>query len=696
MFSDLEIKSIYRTRKDDFEKDFIIPLLKESTLYYRGAGYFNIKSLINISCGLIPFIKNGGSLKLVTSIELNFEEIKLLANSHELSRNRILEEINKEIDYELSNEIDFLNMDLITNLIAANRIQIKIAYLPDGGLYHEKIGYLEDSYNNKICFIGSNNETEAASRRNAETISVTKSWENSENVVYDEKLYFESLWDNKDEHIEVYNFPEAAINKLFSKYKKSESYQEAILKIENYYKKLITPEKKELYPYQKEAVEKFCSNKYCHFFEMATGTGKTFTAIKSIEAMSSHMGGRSLFVSVVVPQIDLQNQWKEEFDNIGIKNYCFGGNSTSNNYESDLCNITNDYHMGKEKIVVAICTYDTFFSKIIDSIKDLHNMNKLLIVDEAHELSANQIPKLTDDFKFRLGLSATPERHSLEETEKIINYFTRGNVETFKYSIDKAIKNGFLSKYEYHPIIVYMEDNENEFGRYKKYTKKIATLLNMKEKDMKKIQELCNNRSLIVKKASNKIEKIKEMAIDPKYNFKNSVVYCGQGKDLETEESIIDNVSKILHSVGNYSVSHFTSKTENRIEVLNRFENNYYDTLIAIRCFDQGVDVPKLDKIYIMASDGNTRQTIQRRGRVLRKCKETGKKMAYIYDMVTLPPIGIYDGIGATSLVAKELKRVKEYGRLAENLNEVDEIINQIINDYNITEDSDDEKELKY
>lgn len=241
MFSDLKIKRIYRTRKDDFEKDFIIPLLKESTLYYRGTGYFNIKSLINISHGLVPFIKNGGNLKLVTSIELNFEEIKLLANSHEIARNKILDEINKEIDYKLSNELDILSMDLITNLIAANRIQIKIAYLPDGGLYHEKIGYLEDSHNNRVCFIGSNNETYAGSRRNVETISVINSWENAEDVVHDEKLYFESLWDNKDEQIEVYNFPEAAINKLFSKYKKSESYEKAILEIENYYKKLFSP-----------------------------------------------------------------------------------------------------------------------------------------------------------------------------------------------------------------------------------------------------------------------------------------------------------------------------------------------------------------------------------------------------------------------------------------------------------------------
>lgn len=183
------------------------------------------------------------------------------------------------------------------------------------------------------------------------------------------------------------------------------------------------------------------------------------------------------------------------------------------------------------------------------------------------------------------------------------------------------------------------------------------------------------------------------MAGDINYNFVNSVIYCGQGKDAGTEESIIDSVTLALKEQGKYRISQFTSKTVNRDSVLREFENGYYDTLVAIKCFDQGVDVPKLDKIYIMASDSLTRQTIQRRGRVLRRCKETGKSMAYIYDFVCLPPEGVFLETGASSLVAKELKRVREYGRLAENISEVNNFIEQLVEDYNVTEDSDDERE---
>ena len=112
------------------------------------------------------------------------------------------------------------------------------------------------------------------------------------------------------------------------------------------------------------------------------------------------------------------------------------------------------------------------------------------------------------------------------------------------------------------------------------------------------------------------------------FDFKNSVVYCGHGKDYETDDSIIDSVTRILAVDGKYTVSQFTSKTINRAQVLDEFENENYGTLVAIKCFDEGVDVPKLDKIYIMASDALKRQTIQRRGRVLRTCAEAGKKVA--------------------------------------------------------------------
>lgn len=145
-------------------------------------------------------------------------------------------------------------------------------------------------------------------------------------------------------------------------------------------------------------------------------------------------------------------------------------------------------------------------------------------------------------------------------------------------------------------------------------------------------------------------------------------------------------MTRILSDAG-LEVSTFTSKTESRPKVLDSFESGYYDTLVAIRCFDEGVDVPKLDKIYIMASDGQLRQTVQRRGRVLRVCKETGKTMAYIYDMIVLPVQGRLSDMGVNSLIVNEFRRVMEYGRLADNKTDVESFTQEYLDLYNITEE---------
>ena len=102
--------------------------------------------------------------------------------------------------------------------------------------------------------------------------------------------------------------------------------------------------------------------------------------------------------------------------------------------------------------------------------------------------------------------------------------------------------------------------------------------MNKKEPDPEVIDKLRRERSLILKQASGKIEKLRELA-EEGYNFVNSVVYCGQGKDDEGE-LIIDSVTRTLYDNG-MVVSQFTSRTLNRKRVLYEFEQGYFDTLVA-------------------------------------------------------------------------------------------------------------------
>lgn len=678
MLDKLKFKKIYRTNKDNVDKEFYIPCFSNSLTLKRAAGFFSLKSLLLSIDGLIPFVENNGSVDLICSPNLSVEDIKLIELGGMLDSEHITQELLSEITGQELSETEYLGLDLICNLIRAKRFNIKIAFMPLG-IYHEKFGLFTDTNNDSIYFIGSMNATPKGHIHNQESITVHCSWNSDDDkeFVESEKAYFLSLWNGLEDDITVFDFPEALEKELLTNYKKSDSIEEAVKK---YIAGNNNVTKKRLYPFQEKAISEFVSNGYRHFYEMATGTGKTFTSIRTIKKLQE-LVKENIFTVILVPQVDLQNQWYEALLAEGFENiYLFGG--ISSNTETQISNSVINY-FNEEEHIVSVAVYDTFFDKVYDRLDNIENL--FVVVDEAHNLNPSQLNKMPYA-QYRLGLSATIQRFSKSETTKIIEYFTENEYEPFYYGIEDAIENNFLSQYEYYPIQVRF--SLEEYNSYLSYTKSIATEFNKdpKDRDQDRLNKLLRDRSAIIKKAGNKVLKIQQMIWEG-YDFQNSVVYCGQGKkDKDTEESIIDSVSKIFVKA-RLSVSQFTSKTIDRPRVLYEFEHGYYDTLIAIRCFDEGVDVPKLDKIYIMASDASLRQTVQRRGRVLRKCKESNKTIAYIYDMMILPPECCEnDEYGPASLIINELRRTLEYNRLAINKDENQKYFDVLMEKYDITE----------
>lgn len=679
--SDLNLKKIYKTKKDNVVDEFLVPVLRESHVYDRGAGFFTLDALSGLADGLIPFVQENGIIRVITSVELSEKDIGIIKQGLQKQENTVLEHIRKEIEEDINNQETLAKLDFITNLIAAGILVIKIAYIPNG-IYHEKIGLFTDRYGNKVYISGSNNATVAGQKNNWESFMVLTSWWGDNDIIQEQQLYFNNIWNNEEEGIEVIPFPEAEKRKLIQKYKASNDVDSAAKRLQ---KVLPQPKKKKSpYEYQKIAIQQFLNNNGNHFFEMATGTGKTYTAVKASITLFNKLG--KLSVVILVPQIDLQQQWERAYDEEEIKASFLGGyaNAVESKYNFGAFIINSQMN---DSINVLISTYDTFFTKYYKQCEQI-GKNTLIIIDEAHNLSPNQIKRLPEFFAYRLGLSATPERYSQNETDKIVEFFTRNTVKPYLYTIDEAIQNGYLCHYLYYPIFVYLA--EDEFNSYQNYTRQVIVALNQEPRDDELIKDLLTKRSSIVKKSASKVRKLEEMVVgkgNVTYSFKNCVIYCGHGKDYETEESIIDAVTRTLAKDGHYSVSQFTSHTTDRAMVLKEFENGNYDVLAAIKCFDEGVDVPKLDKIYIMASDALNRQTIQRRGRVLRTCTDTGKKYAYIYDFVALPPYGITEGVGVKNLVVNETRRVNEYARLADNKEEAINEMASLIDKYNIVEE---------
>lgn len=666
-------KQVYRTHKDSIDKDFYVPCFSESVRLDRAVGFFSLHSLALSIDGLIRFVRKNGTINLICSPNLSAADAELIDACISLGPEHVTKDLLDAITGSQLTDEEKWQLDVVCNMIAEGQMTIKIAF-QTMGLFHEKFGLFTDEEGNKVYFNGSMNETKGAFVLNQESIRVNTSWESelSKSLTENEQRYFNNLWDDKEDTVLVIDFPEAVKQQLLLSYKRSDTLEAAI---DEYIKQHIKKEKKSLYSYQEKAIQQFCDNGYQHFYEMATGTGKTFTAINTIEALRREQPEKK-FVVVVVPQIDLQTQWENALREDGYeKIFLFGGLGPS--FEQTFAEATIAFFTG-ENDVICVAVYDTFFTKVYTK---LHRTTPLfIIVDEAHNLTKGNLSILKQlNPRYRLGLSATIQRFCEAESLEIAKFFTLQD--TFYYGIEDAIENHFLSEYEYHPIFVHLTEEENDKFQFK--SKLLAQELNKKKEDQdpEVIDKLRRERGLIVKQAAAKPVMLCEMATTG-YNFVNSVVYCGQGKD-EDGEKIIDTVTHILYD-NNLVVSQFTSNTKDRKRVLYEFEHGYFDTLVAIKCFDEGVDVPKLDKIYIMASDSALRQTVQRRGRVLRKCKESGKTIAYIYDMLVLPAIeaGTY---GAEGLLKIELSRAREYNRLALNKETNEQTFQEIEEKYHIT-----------
>ena len=680
MLKNNEYVSTYRSIFNDFDKEFLEPSYSQSIRFDRGSGYFSLQSLVLSMDGLIEFINNGGNIRLICNPELSDVDIEMISKGVLIDNDKATMKLRESLEKDNLTTDDSLKMDVVCNLIACGRMMIKVAYMPDG-IYHEKLGIFTDETGDMVYFNGSANETYSAHKKNFESFTVIKSWDSLENkqTILKEKQYFEMLWNDQieDDSIVVYEFPDALKEEIFSEYKVSDSISKSLAR---YYEKKEKEEKKKrtLYPFQEDAINEFVMNGYHHFFEMATGTGKTFTSVRTIKRVMEQE--KKIFMIICVPQLDLQTQWLKALNDEGFDDVLlFGGEAdtktTADNITSSLIHWYSD-----NKSIFGISIYDTFFSKIYDKCNNIDNL--FVVFDEAHNLNMNQISRLPKNAKMKLGLSATIERFNSLEEKAIVKYFTEDMNPPFYFGIEEAIDGGFLSHYNYYPIYVRLDDDS--YCKYEAKTKKIGQLLAQKNNDDsleidEQLNKLRNDRSLIIKQASVKIDKLEEMIGN--YDFRNSVVYCGQGKD--DDESIVNIVTDKLYKKGNYTVSQFTSKTKDRKQVLYEFENGYYDTLVAIKCFDEGVDIPKLDKIYILASDSSMRQTVQRRGRVLRKCKETGKTIASIYDMIVLPPIGATNVPKA--LILSEFGRAYEYSRLADNRNEIESTMDNYISEYGVT-----------
>ncbi|MCS6143124.1 DEAD/DEAH box helicase family protein [Latilactobacillus curvatus] len=433
----------------------------------------------------------------------------------------------------------------------------------------------------------------------------------------------------------------------------------------------------ELRDYQKKAIQAFQSHNNRGILDMATGTGKTFTSIACAEANFQMVKHQVLII--LVPFIHLIPQWQENLTATGVHvDVKIAGNKT--NWMQKLQDQIWEYNHGLRDRLVIIGSYVSTnkweFNNLIKLLKRTEDV--FLIADECHYLgsrSSINIISVYSSFGSVLGLSATPERWWDEEgTNRIFNLF--GGI-IYEFSLAQAIDRGFLTPYNYYPIPVYLTIEENE--EYITLTKSIGKiygqlLKNDDDSIREKYEYLLRKRTRVIQQAANK--EIELQKVFNKNNDKYNLLYCPDGQ--------IDKYTQLIGNKLNQSVVKFDSglRLKKRTQILNKFELGEIKTLAAMKCLDEGVDVPQTRQAYFLASTTNPRQFIQRRGRILRN--SAGKTQANIYDFIVLPDVNEIDFDTAKVMVKREIPRFHEFCQYAKNEFEARNIVGPILSKFDL------------
>ena len=699
----------YRSDVNNMPKDILIPILRETQVYKRAVGFFSTSALITLSAGLFDMAKRGGHVQVICSPKLSDEDIQAIELGYE-TREKIIE---KSLVVNLTSPIGCFEeerLNLVATMVATGMLEFRIAFMEHftgRNMYHEKYAVFIDDEGNRICHTGGVNESENAYNENFDSLFTFCSWKDESQREYASLIEsdFDRLWNNETEKLQVIPFPKIAVDKLMQ-YKRekvdwdTDEKEFNVSSILRYRSKFHIPDGVKLRDYQKEALENWFKQDCKGIFSMCTGAGKTFTALacmaKFAEKVKDHLA-----VFIVCPYIHLVGQWEEDVIRWGITPIIAHSKSPQSDWQIRIRRATNRF-LADGTPFICITTNDTFSGdKLHPFVEKIRPEDSaLLIVDEAHNFGAEHLSfSLPENISNRIALSATIRRHmDRSGTERLFDYFGK---ECIVYDLEQAINDGALVHYDYYPIAVYLDQDELEEFIY--LSNELKRYLISKDGELvlsDAAKPIIYKRTRLLAKARQKIDLLMEK-IKPYVSDNNILIYCGATKneadDGFSEVRQIDLVTEKLRTEYKMSVQRFTAE-ENLVERQNikqYFSEGLYQAITAIKCLDEGVNIPGIKTAFILSSSRNPKEFIQRRGRLLRTAP--GKKKAVIYDFVTLPR-DLDDALPSDyasdrTVVLGELARINEFGKLADNKSEAHMLMNRIMDAYDVDIDIEEEME---
>ena len=708
MLSDVIFKHSYSSGYDE-PKEFFTEALIESSQFDLGLGFFSSSAIRSLAYGFAIFIANGGKMRVVINHILSEEDKKAIEAGALKVENTFEAKILSDIDKltQTLSKSDEQFFKCLSYLISINRIEFVATISTRGGLGHDKYGIFTDYNGNKIAFIGSANFSQSALELNGETITVFSSTEDAKRVKEYQSMFDES-WTHDTPHL--IHIPlelvKTHIQGKFQEETLGELIQNGVdLRIfeEKYGKKNHTPtkplsprliekieqkEKEPRFPFpeereiQIEAYSEWLKNDRKGIFAMATGSGKTVTALNCVLKQYRENGFYKTII--VVPTTALAIQWTNEVRNFNYQNVVCS--FTDKDWKDTLSRYTTQSLFNQKKNLIFITTYATFnrghVQNFISSTKGIESF--IYIADEAHNLgSKSSLKYLPTTINYRIGLSATPERvYDDIGTKEIFEFFNSYPPKyTYRFTMKQAIDAKILCHYDYYPIFIELTSIEME--EYQKITNQLRKYIDSKNGKYKpEAESLLLKRKRIVHKAENKKKAISNLLSDlkkkQKLNYTFVFVPEGYEPDYSVKDSyeiqsddihIIDEYAQMFKEQG-YTYHKYITGIEDAPGILQSFASGDIQILLSMKCLDEGVDIPRAEHAIFCSSTGNPRQFVQRRGRVLRKSK--GKLKATIWDLIVTPPgyVGESEAI-ERNLFTSEVKRVLNFAALADNRDQI-------------------------
>jgi superfamily II DNA or RNA helicase len=201
-------------------------------------------------------------------------------------------------------------------------------------------------------------------------------------------------------------------------------------------------------------------------------------------------------------------------------------------------------------------------------------------------------------------------------------------------------------------------------------------------------------RSRIKKNAENKISALENSLklLQRDGPIYNALIYVDN-------ETFLSDLQRMLTS-NNIRTTKFTgeNKLNERLLTIDNLRKHSINAIIAIKCLDEGVDIPSAKTAFFLSNNTDPREYVQRLGRVLRLDNLGDKKMSEIYDYVVIPPSGIVyedetDRNIARNMIKNEIIRSKFFNELASNAREAQDTIDDAVDKYSFYYE---ENELTY